>query len=278
MSNASDSEQPTEEITEETETILAVEPEASLALPPPPPPDSPQEDEWDQIPEHTNKKAPPFPTCLYGTIPVILGIFSVLLLMSGFFAFQYFQSVQESENKMKNFNQWMEFFQNNVIKSHEFQKAFNENKEMLKSLGNQNEYLIESLHESETRQEARCNPPQHPWVQHRGFCYFKTQRTVPWLNCSDLCVSLDAEFLRTERSKLTIIMNLLAVSHTWVGLSYRKEIWEWRWDNESSPSPSLHLPEPKVEFEKNCVYTFEDQIGTDDCNRSHSCMCEMKLR
>nr|XP_012788847.1 unnamed protein product [Sorex araneus] len=265
-----------QKITEETETILVVEPEASLALPPPPP-DSLQEDEWDQTTEHPNTKVPPLPICLYGTIPVVLGIFSVLILMSGFFAFQYFQSVQESENKMKNLNQWMEFFQNNVVQSHDFQKAFNENKEILKSLGNQNEYLIESSHESKMQQEAGCNPSQRPWVLHRGFCYFKTQETVPWLNCSDLCVSLNAEFLRTERRKLTIIMNLLAVNHTWLGLSYRKEIGEWKWNNGSLPSPSLHLPEPKAEFE-NCVYAFEDKIDTDDCIKSHSCVCEMKLR
>lgn len=42
-----------EEITEETETILTVEPETALALPPPP--DSHQEDEWDHIPEQSNR-------------------------------------------------------------------------------------------------------------------------------------------------------------------------------------------------------------------------------
>lgn len=36
-----------------------------------------------------------------------------------------------------------------------------------------------------------------------------------------------------------------------------------------------HLPEPKEEFEDNCVYVLEDKIGADDCTEAHSCMCEM---
>lgn len=276
MSNASDSEKPSDEITEETETILTVEPETTLALPPPP--DSHQEDEWDHIPEQSNRNASSFPPCLYGTIPVILGIFSLLLLMCGFFGYQYFQAVQVSENKiLKNLSQWIELIQKNVAKSYEFQNVINENKETLKKLENQNDYLIESLHELKTEQGITCGPTQHPSEQNRGFCYFQTQKEVPWLNCSDLCVSLKAEFLKTERSKLMIVTNLLAMQPTWLGLSYWKENREWTWEDGSTASPHLHLPEPKEEFEDNCVYVLEDKIGADDCIEAHSCMCEMAL-
>ncbi|XP_070350482.1 C-type lectin domain family 12 member B-like [Equus asinus] len=269
MSKAADSE-PHPETTEQTETIPIVDLEPPLALPPPPP-----EDEWGPIPERTKVDASPLPFALYGTIPAILGVCSLLLLvLCGFFGYQYFQSVQSSESKLKSLNQWIESFQNRAETFLQVQKVLDENKENLEWLRNQNEYLIEALEELKATQGDRCGHSLNHWVQYRDHCYHQTVEMVSWLNCSDLCVSLNATFLKTQRSKLTSIMKLLAANHTWLGLSYKEEDNKWKWEDGSFPSPELHLLEPRQDFQGKCVYINAHTIGTDNCTRPSSCMCE----
>ncbi|XP_007196135.2 C-type lectin domain family 12 member B-like [Balaenoptera acutorostrata] len=236
MSNASDCDQPPEN-TEQTETIPIVDVERPLAVPPPPPP----EDEWDPIPEHTNVDASRFSFSVCGIIPVILGVFSLLLLMlCGFFGYQYFQSVQESKSKMKSLIQQTESLQNKEENFLQVQKALDQNKEILLQLQKQNEYITEALQELNVEQGDRCRPSLSHWVQYRDHCYHQTVEIVSWLECSDLCVSLNATFLKTERSRLMYIMKLLAVNHTWLGLSYKEEDNQWKWEDGSLPSPSLN--------------------------------------
>uniref|UniRef100_A0A4W2HGH0 Killer cell lectin-like receptor 5 n=1 Tax=Bos indicus x Bos taurus TaxID=30522 RepID=A0A4W2HGH0_BOBOX len=246
MSDASDCEQPPEN-TEQTETIPIVDLEPSLALPPPPP-----EDEWGPIPEHTNVNASRFSFSLYGIIPVILGIFSLLLLMlCGFFGYQYFQSVQESESKMKSFNQWNESFQNKEKKFIQVQKLLDQNK------------------------GDGCGSPLSHWVQHRDHCYYQTMKTVSWSECSDLCVFWNATFLNTERSRLMCILKLLAVNQTWLGLSYKEKDNEWKWEDGSLPSGlKWSLPKPSMDFQGKCVYAGVHTVGIDNCTMSSSCLCE----
>lgn len=269
MSDASDCEQPPEN-TEQTETIPIVDLEPSLALPPPP------EDEWGPIPEHTNVDASRFSFSLYGIIPVILGIFSLLLLMlCGFFGYHYFQSVQESESKMKSLNQWIESFENKEEIFLQVQKVLDQNKEILEKLQNQNENMSEALQELNAKGGDGCGSPLSHWVQHRDHCYHQTVKTVSWSECSELCVSLNATFLKTERSRLMCILKLLAVNHTWVGLSYKEEDNEWKWEDGSRPSGlEWRLPKPSMDFQGKCVYAGVHTVNIDNCTVSSSCLCE----
>ncbi|XP_045366201.1 C-type lectin domain family 12 member B isoform X2 [Camelus dromedarius] len=270
MSNDSDCEQPSEN-TQQTEAIPIVDLEPPLALPPPPAP----EDEWSPIPEHTNMHASPFPITLFGTIPVILGVSCLLLLMlCGFFGYQYFQSVQQSESKLKNLNQWIESFQNEEEKFLQIQESLDQNKEILEWLQNQNEYLTKALQELNTKPGDRCGLPPSPWVQYRDHCYHETEEMVSWLECSNICASLNATFLNTERSRLMNILKLLAGDHTWLGLSYKEEDNQWKWEDGSLPSPGLSLPKPGVAFWGKCAYANTHSVGTDDCGTSSSCLCE----
>ncbi|CAI9166244.1 unnamed protein product [Rangifer tarandus platyrhynchus] len=265
MSDASDYEQHPEN-TEQTEAIPIVDVEPPLALPPPPP----AEDEWRPTPEHTNVNASRFPFSLYGIITVILGIFSLLLLMlCGFFGYQYFQSVQESESKMKSLNQRIESFQNKEKMLLHVKNVVDQNKEILERLQDQNEELNAKGGEG-------CGSPLSHWVQHRDHCYHQTVETVSWWNCSDLCVSLNATFLKTERSRLMCILKLLAVNHTWLGLSYKEEDNEWKWEDGSFPSSGLEwrLPKPSMNFQGKCVYAGMHTVGIDNCTMSSSCLCE----
>ncbi|XP_066109270.1 C-type lectin domain family 9 member A-like [Saccopteryx bilineata] len=270
MSSASDSEQPPE-ITEQTEMIPIVDLESPLALPLPPPP---PEDEWGPIPEGPNVDAFTFPYSLCEIILVILGIFSLLLLMlCGFLGYQYFQSVQASEIKMKNLNQWVEYFQNKTENFLQIQEVLEQNKATIKWLRKQNEYLTEALQGLNAKQGDQCGLPLHHWVQYGDQCYHQSVAMVSWLNCSDLCVSLNATFLKRERNQLMNIMKLLAVNQTWLGLSYKEADNGWKWEDGSSPS-GLGLPEPSVDFQGKCVYVNAGTIGTDNCTRSSSCLCE----
>ncbi|XP_040091103.1 killer cell lectin-like receptor 6 [Oryx dammah] len=270
MSDASDCEQPPEN-TEQTETIPIVDLEPSLALPPPPP-----EDEWGPIPEHTNVDASRFSFSLCGIIPVILGIFSLLLLLlCGFFGYQYFQSVQESESKMKSLNQWIESFENKEEIFLQVQKVLDQNKELLEKLQNQNENITEALQELNAQGGDGCGSPLSHWVQHRDHCYHQTVKTVSWSECSELCVSLNATFLKTERSRLMCILKLLAVKHTWLGLSYKEEDNEWKWEDGSLPSGlEWRLPKPSMDFQGKCVYAGVHTVNIDNCTVSSSCLCE----
>ncbi|XP_033263990.1 C-type lectin domain family 12 member B-like isoform X1 [Orcinus orca] len=270
MSTASDCDQPPEN-TEQTETIPIVDVEEPLALPPPPPP----EDEWRPIPEHTNVDASRFSFSLCGITPVILGVFSLLLLMlCGFFGYHYFQSVQESESKMKSLIQQTESLQNKEENFLQVLKALEQNKEILQQLQKQNEYITEALQELNVEQGDRCGPSLSHWVQYRDHCYHQTVQIVSWLECSDLCISLNATFLKTERSRLMYIMKLLAANHTWLGLSYNEEDNQWKWVDGSLPSPGLSLPKPSTDFQGNCVYANVNTVGMDTCTMSSSCVCE----
>ncbi|XP_019291990.1 C-type lectin domain family 9 member A-like isoform X2 [Panthera pardus] len=239
MSNAPDSQQPPE-ITEQTETIV------DLNLPLPPPPPAP-EDEWGPNPEPTH--------------------------MSDF------HTVEASATKMKSLNALIESFQSKADKFLHVQNVLDQNKallsyvETLEWLQSQ-EYLLEVLHELNQKQGVRCGHPLKHWVQSNDHCYHQTMEMVSWLNCSDLCVSLNATFLKTEGSRLKNVMELIAVGPTWLGLSYKKENNEWKWEDGSSPSPGLGLPEPSLDFQGKCVYVNAHTLGTDNCTIPSSCLCE----
>ncbi|XP_044918575.1 C-type lectin domain family 9 member A-like [Felis catus] len=272
MSNAPDSQQPPE-ITEQTETIV------DLNLPLPPPPPAP-EDEWGPNPEPTHMSASSIPFFLYGIIPVVLGIFSLLLLaLCGFFGYQYFHTVEASATKMKSLNALIESFQSKADKFLHVQNVLEQNKallsyaetlEWLQSRG----HLLEALHELNQKQGVRCGCPPEHWVQSNDHCYHQTTKMVSWLDCFDICVSLNATFLKTERSRLKNVMELIAVGPTWLGLSYREKDNEWKWEDGSSPSPGLGLPEPSLDFQGKCVYVKAHTLGTDNCTIPSSCLCE----
>ncbi|XP_030177584.1 C-type lectin domain family 9 member A-like isoform X2 [Lynx canadensis] len=239
MSNAPDSQQPPE-ITEQTETIV------DLNLPLPPPPPAP-EDEWGPNPEPTN--------------------------MSDF------HTVEASATKMKSLNALIESFQSKADKFLHVQNVLDQNKallsyvETLEWLQSQ-EYLLEALHELNQKQGVRCGRPLKHWVQSNDHCYHQTMEMVSWLDCFDICVSLNATFLKTEGSRLKNVMELIAVGPTWLGLSYREKDNEWKWEDGSSPSPGLGLPEPSLDFQGKCVYVKAHTLGTDNCTIPSSCLCE----
>ncbi|XP_006167235.2 natural killer cells antigen CD94-like [Tupaia chinensis] len=267
MSNAADAEQPPE-ITEQAEMVPIVDSELPLELPPPP------EDEWDSSPKSTNVNASSFSFSLHGIIPVVLGVFSLLLLMlCGFFGYQYFQSVQASESKLKSLNQWIDSFQNKAESFLQAQQVSSQNKvrEVLQNQQN----IIETLQELQDIQGGRCRPCQNHWRYHRGHCYHETREMGPWLNCSDICVSINATFLKTERGKLMTIAKLLPVSHAWIGLSYNLENKDWKWEDGSSPSPDLNLPNPSLDLQGKCVYLEAHTVDTADCTKPSPCLCEM---
>ncbi|XP_045869220.1 natural killer cells antigen CD94-like isoform X5 [Meles meles] len=247
MPDASDSELPPEEITEQTETIPIADLEPSPDLPPslPSPLPLPPEDEWSPVSE---------PTRMNGIVPVMVGISSLLLLMlCGFFGYQYFHTVEAPATKMKILNEWIESLQNKTENFLEIQKALDQNK------------------------GVKCGPLLKHWVQYKDHCYHETMEMVSWLNCSDLCVSLNATFFKTEGSRLENIMKLITVNHTWLGLSYKEEDNEWKWEDGSSPSPELGLPEPSLDFQGKCVYVNSHTVGTDNCTKSSSCLCEKSV-
>ncbi|XP_045040255.2 oxidized low-density lipoprotein receptor 1-like [Desmodus rotundus] len=271
MSNSSDSHQPPE-ITEQTEIIPIVDLETPLAFPPAP---SLPESELGPISEHTNRNASACPFSLYGIMPVVLGIFSLLLLvLCGFFGYQYFESIQALESKMKNFNQWIESFQNKAENLPQVQKDLDEIKETLDRLQKQNEHLIKVLQELNAKQGDQCGPPLHDWVKYGDYCYFQSTEMVSWSKCCDVCASLNATFLTTERNGLMNIMVLPSVTRTWLGLSYNKTDHRWEWEDGSSPSFNLSSPNPSLDSQGVCVYVNVHTIGTDSCTTPSSCLCE----
>ncbi|XP_060049487.1 natural killer cells antigen CD94-like [Erinaceus europaeus] len=191
------------------------------------------------------------------------------------FLFLDFESLQASDRAVKNVNQRIESLPKIEAKFNEIQNVLEENKETLRWLQNQNEYLTESLHELRIKQGDKCELPLHTPVQHRGFCYFRTLKMNSWRNCSHLCDSLNATFLMTERNKSMIIMNLLAVNHTWIGLSYKKEKSKWMWEDGSLPSSDMSSLEPSLDISK-CAYVMEHTTKTADCSQSFSCACVKK--
>ncbi|XP_045869217.1 NKG2-D type II integral membrane protein-like isoform X2 [Meles meles] len=276
MPDASDSELPPE-ITEQTETIPIADLEPSPDLPPslPSPLPLPPEDEWSPVSE---------PTRMNGIVPVMVGISSLLLLMlCGFFGYQYFHTVEAPATKMKILNEWIESLQNKTENFLEIQKALDQNKvllsyvETLEWLWSQKDSLFEALHKLKEKQGVKCGPLLKHWVQYKDHCYHETMEMVSWLNCSDLCVSLNATFFKTEGSRLENIMKLITVNHTWLGLSYKEEDNEWKWEDGSSPSPELGLPEPSLDFQGKCVYVNSHTVGTDNCTKSSSCLCEKSV-
>ncbi|XP_054446787.1 C-type lectin domain family 1 member A-like [Pteronotus mesoamericanus] len=270
MSNSADFEQ-SPEITEQTEIIPIVDLEPPHVFPPPPS----AKDELGPIPEHTNMNDSTFPSSLCGIMLVILGVFSLLLLaLCGFFCYQYFQSVQALENKMKNLNQWVESFQNKAENFLQVQKELDEIKETLDRLQRQNEHLIEALQELNAKQGDQCGPSLPHWEKFGDYYYHQSTEMVSWSNCSDVCASFNATFLTTTRNRLMNITMLPSVSRAWLGLSYSKADNRWEWEDGSSPSFDLSLPTPSLDFQGKCVYVNAHTIGTDNCTKSSSCMCE----
>ncbi|XP_063094669.1 C-type lectin domain family 9 member A-like [Cavia porcellus] len=268
MSNSSDFEEPPE-MTEMTSTVdLEV-------LPPDLPPPLPPEDEWQPIPKRANEHAPSLSYSVCGIFPVILGIFSLLLLiLCGFFGYQYFQSVQASEKKMKSLNQWIDYFQIKAEIFPQVQNVANQNKEILERIQKQNAYLTEAVQELSAKEGHMCAHPPHHRLQYRDRCYYQTVEMVSWLNCSDLCVSSNGTFLESERSMLMNIMKLLSGNRTWLGLSYKEEENQWKWGDGSSPSLGLNLPEPSVDSQGKCVFLHKQKIGIESCSAPSSCLCE----
>uniref|UniRef100_A0A8C9A957 C-type lectin domain-containing protein n=1 Tax=Prolemur simus TaxID=1328070 RepID=A0A8C9A957_PROSS len=234
------------EITEETETIPIVDLEPPPDLPPLPPP---PEDELEPIPEGTNVNET-IKIKLHNLISYYFIIEHVFYTCFEFL-FLDFQSVQASESKLKSLNQWIESFQSKAGNVFQVPEVLDQNKETLQWFRNQ----------------YRCGPPLNNWVQYMDHCYHRTVQMVSWLNCSNICVSLNATFLKTERS------NLVVSKWTWIGLSYKEEKNEWKWEDGSSTS-GLGLPGPKVEFRGKCVYLGVHGIDIDNCTTSSSCMCE----
>ncbi|KAM5335006.1 C-type lectin domain family 12 member B-like [Glossophaga mutica] len=271
MSNSSGSDQPPE-FTEQTEIIPVVDLESPLAFPPPP---SPPEDELGQIPEYTNTNASAIPFTLYGIMPVILGIFSLLLLvLCGFFGYQYFESIQAFESKMKNLNQWIESFQNKAENFSQVPNNLGEIKEILVRLQRQNEQLNETSQELNAKQGGQRGPPLHGWVRYGHYYYQQSREKASWSKCSDVCASLNATFLTTERNGLMNITALFPLAQTWLGLSYNKTDNRWEWEDGSSPSFDLSPPNPSLGFQGMCVYVNTCNIGTANCATPSSCMCE----
>ncbi|XP_044084455.1 natural killer cells antigen CD94-like [Neovison vison] len=279
MSNASDSELPPE-TTEQTETIPIADLEPSPDLPPSPPSPlpPPPEQEWSPVSEPTRINASSFSFTLQGIVPVIVGIFTLLLLMlCGFFGYQYFHTAEASATEMKILNEWIESLQNKTENFLKIQKVLDRNKETLEWLQSQKDYLIEALHKLKEKQGVECGRLLKHWVQYKDHCYHQTMEMVSWLNCSDLCVSLNATFFKTEGSRLENIMKLITVNHTWLGLSYKEEDNKWKWEDGSSPSPELGLPEPSLDFQGKCVYVNSHTVGTDNCTKYSSCLCEKSV-
>ncbi|XP_005379676.1 PREDICTED: killer cell lectin-like receptor 6 [Chinchilla lanigera] len=244
-------------------------------LPPDFQPPLPPEDEWKPIPGNTNEAAPPLSCSVCGIIPVVLGIFSLLLLMlCGFFGYQYFQSVQASESKMKSLNKWIDDFQIKAEIFPQVQNVANQNKEILKRLQTQNADLIKAVQKLMAKEGHRCGCPPNHWLQYRDHCYYQTVEMVSWLDCSDLCISLNATFLESKRSSLMNIMELLSGNHTWIGLSYKQEDNQWKWVDGSPPLLDLGLPESSADLQGQCVYLNKQVIGTEDCTTPSSCLCE----
>ncbi|XP_047598787.1 NKG2-D type II integral membrane protein-like isoform X3 [Lutra lutra] len=247
MSNASDSELPPEETTEQTETIPIADLEPSPDLPPSPPSPlpPPPEHEWSPVSEPTR--------------------------------INDFHTVEASATKMKILNEWIESLRNKTENFLKIQKVLDRNKETLEWLRSQKDYLIEALHKLKEKQGVECGPLLKHWVQYKDHCYHQTMEMVSWLNCSDLCVSLNATFFKTEGSRLENIMKLITVNHIWLGLSYKEEDNKWKWEDGSSPSPELGLPEPSLDFQGKCVYVNSHTVGTDNCTKSSSCLCEKSV-
>ncbi|XP_053518155.1 uncharacterized protein LOC128626900 [Artibeus jamaicensis] len=213
-----------EEFTEQTEIIPIVDSESPLAFPPAPSP----EDELGPIPEYTNMNASSIPFTLYGVISVILGIFSLLLLvLCGFFGYQYFESIQASESKMKNLNQWIESFQNEAEKLPQVQNNLDEIKETLDRLQRQNERLIEALKELNAKQGDQHGPPLHDCVKYGDYYYHQSTEMVPGSKCADVCACLNATFLTAEKNRSMNITMLPSVTQTWLGISYNKTGNRW---------------------------------------------------
>ncbi|XP_006888520.1 PREDICTED: killer cell lectin-like receptor 2-like [Elephantulus edwardii] len=271
MSNSSDSEQPPV-ITEQAETITIEDVETPLALPPPPP----TEDEWEPSPENTNTRASSTTYSLYAVIPVILGVFSLLLMiLCGFFGYQYFRGLQASESKMKNLNQWIESFQKKSEIFTEAQRVLDQNKETLQQIRNQNIFLIEALQEfNKANQGDRCGSPLNHWIQYKDTCYHKTWKKVTWFNCTSLCVSFNATFLKIGSPSLMNFLKLYSVSHTWLEEHNKEEDKELSWEDDAKSSLDPDLSESTVDMKKKCPYLNALTIGTDDCSKYYSCMCE----
>uniref|UniRef100_A0A7N5KIJ8 Killer cell lectin-like receptor 5 n=1 Tax=Ailuropoda melanoleuca TaxID=9646 RepID=A0A7N5KIJ8_AILME len=256
MSNAADSEQPPE-IAEQTETIPIADLEPSPDLPPPPPSSPPPaEDEQSPISEPTRMNGTRFYAFMF-----CLCYHKVLLHLILLFSNCCYLGILRFR---ENIGIWKKIFKDKRNQLSKFRHR----------LRNQNDYLIEDLRELKEKQGVKHGPSLNHWVRFEDHCYHQTMEMVPWLSCFDLCVSLNATFLKTGGSRLKNIMELVTGNRTWLGLSYKEEDNDWKWEDGSSPSSELDLPKPSLDFQGKCVYLNSHTVGTDNCTRSSSCLCE----
>lgn len=65
----------------------------------------------------------------------------------------------------------------------------------------------------------QCGPPLHAWVKYGDYYYHQSTETVSWSKCFDVCASLNATFLTTERNRS--VVRLYFILPFWIGTNSR---------------------------------------------------------
>ncbi|XP_074051290.1 killer cell lectin-like receptor 3 [Macrotis lagotis] len=259
----SEVEQPMNDPEQETSTLVA-----------PLPPSAEPENEWGPIPNELFIKDVPDTRSPWAVIVVILGMLSLLLMITtAFFCYQYFQNEQESARRMDDLIKVSVSFHNKVENFTESMKKIQE--DILENQKIQFKKFFDILKMQKVNQGNHSQPCLKNWNQCKDDCYHQTLKDGLWFNCSDLCISMNSTFLQLGTDMLMDSMKIFVLNETYIGVVYQKDSNEWKWIDGSS-CPFLASSKTEQNFGDSCAFINPCTVNFYQCNKILPCMCEKK--
>ncbi|XP_038615794.1 oxidized low-density lipoprotein receptor 1-like [Tachyglossus aculeatus] len=227
-----------------------------------------------------NKPASPTHSASSCIVSVILGVFSLTLLASGgYFGYQFFQMLQNSDAEIQNLKQKLESLQNRTeclyddsVISESMPDACPES--LLKDFQNRVKMLSEALQELKEDKGLTCPFCPENWLKHGENCYNISVKKVPWSNCSAQCALLGSTFLQSGNRELLDSLVPLATYSSWIGLSYKDSSMKWTWIDGSPASSDLKWRETRPGPQHTCAYVTSTGLVAQHCIIPLTCVCE----
>uniref|UniRef100_F7DHP4 C-type lectin domain-containing protein n=1 Tax=Ornithorhynchus anatinus TaxID=9258 RepID=F7DHP4_ORNAN len=242
--------------------------------------DSSPEEQWGPIPESILTSASPTHSASSWIVSVTLVVFSLALLtMGGYFGYQFFKMLQNSDMEIKNLKQKLESLQNRTkclysdsLISENMRDACPES--LLKDVQNRVKMLSEALEELKEDKGLNCPFCPEDWMQKGDKCYHISVKQVPWSNCSAQCVLLGSTFLQSGNGELLDFLMPLATHCHWIGLFYKDSSKKWTWIDGSPASSDLNMKESRPTPQSSCAYVTSTGLVSQSCIIPYSCVCE----
>ncbi|XP_007503792.2 C-type lectin domain family 7 member A-like isoform X1 [Monodelphis domestica] len=263
-----ESEPPTtaQETTEQEVTTLVCPSSLPLTAAP--------DEEWAPIPNDIFFKDDTTTSAPWGLVAVILGILSLLLMITSiFFGYQYLQNIKQSPSQVDGFTKELESFHNKVENFTGQLKKMQE--DILRDLKIRIEDLFDILRTRKINQGNYSEPCLKHWKEYKDKCYNETLKIGSWSNCSDLCNSMNFTFLQSGNHMLMEFLMTFTLNDIWISVSYEQDSKEWKW-RSGSYYPFLKSPKPEQDLKELCVYIKLNPMGSYPCDETLSCMCEKK--